>query len=329
VPQADLGSPGDVYIREDAQHLELYAKVSSNEWHRWPGPSAVVASWNSLQHPHFSDRYLWCTLACQKRSVRWYSRDSLRSDVSAFTRGRSRRKNSSESVASHEDRIALPSSSDAIAAALDRKRQVYTSNITQEGQSNKRAKRAMQDDANVPHALEGSAQRHGPLGIAAVAITSHDRSVSSSTVHVGDAINTSCLTRTHVPYATLPVDCCIAAKVDVEFPRHAEMIKWNFNGLVTVLPFSCHPDDVSDHTGSVKRQSHFLSSPSISRELSIWPMGMMQRHLQEVTMRKDLPSSAYHQLTVLLDSSNRRVVGTDWTLSTAFVIRLPAMFLCW
>ncbi|KAJ7124450.1 hypothetical protein C8R44DRAFT_734931 [Mycena epipterygia] len=71
-PPDDLtgANPGDVYIDLTPNHFALYGKVADGSWKRWfdPQPGEKTDE-NSVKHPHFRSRKLWCSTA---NGVSWF-----------------------------------------------------------------------------------------------------------------------------------------------------------------------------------------------------------------------------------------------------------------
>jgi hypothetical protein len=246
LPSSELGSPGDVYIHEDGDVLTLYGKVSGQQWLIWPGPLSTTQMWSAVQHPCFPARYLWCTLSCQKRSIHWYTRDSMRSDISSFMRLNSVTKGDDGGAPNN---VALPSSSEAVAAAFNRTMQKPTSHPMRPAHSRKSPLIPAKENAIIPlsaqqfdvHASRGAV----PSGARIGAIPSHNMN-NDATLDCAEVPLSSVtkFTQTHVQYSRIPVDACVA-KRGIEYPRDAATIEWGFNSLKTVLPFASEPGDVS------------------------------------------------------------------------------------
>ncbi|KAJ7476845.1 hypothetical protein B0H11DRAFT_1302135 [Mycena galericulata] len=79
-PPADLtGShPGDVYIDlSPAQHA-LYGRLADESWKRWFDPQPWdKTEENSVRHPHFRTRKLWCSSA---RGISWFTANTVRNN---------------------------------------------------------------------------------------------------------------------------------------------------------------------------------------------------------------------------------------------------------
>jgi hypothetical protein len=171
----------------------------------------------------------------------------MRSDVSAFTRGKLTKKKNSLALTDVDDtvqRFPLPSTQDAIAQTFpesNRKRQLNAIQCSQKVKMEKRLKESMQLSKSMQIGGHPARRMHTRMRFETVEPQSHH-------VHaVMDVLDfSSTHTSTPVPYARLPVDCCTATQAGIEFPKDAETVEWGFNGLKTVLPFARDPSDVSD-----------------------------------------------------------------------------------
>jgi hypothetical protein len=235
VPSEDLGVLGDVYIRVNAHCLQAFGKTSDRQWSSWPGPHSTARSQNPVQHPHFPERYLWYTLSSSNRSLRWYTKDSIRSDISAFTRGLlGKRKDGSATPhfpSNPIKRLPLPSIEEAIRTTMIRSKRRRGAHAELPSGHSQRPKQCA--SVSTPHEIE----------VARPGIADPSRIPCDDGLCRYSPLAPS--TTTYIPYAELPTDCCIRGKAGIEFPHDAEAVEWAFNGLKTVLPFTRELSEVS------------------------------------------------------------------------------------
>lgn len=61
------GNIGDLYIDTTPGNYALYAKTSTGEWEKWPGPLSIT---NALRHPLYPHYVLWCHPLT--RTISWF-----------------------------------------------------------------------------------------------------------------------------------------------------------------------------------------------------------------------------------------------------------------
>lgn len=76
-PPQGLGEPGDLYVDEHQDTMELYAQDTNFEWRAWSGPDALHT------HPNSEDWCLWASAS----GFAWFSPKFVRDDGAPGARG--------------------------------------------------------------------------------------------------------------------------------------------------------------------------------------------------------------------------------------------------
>lgn len=77
-PQETTGDDGDIYIDLTPKAHVLYAKTLDG-WTKWPGPKERH---NHLAHPHYTQRFLWCST--QGSKIGWVKAKAIKKVIGEY-----------------------------------------------------------------------------------------------------------------------------------------------------------------------------------------------------------------------------------------------------
>ncbi|KZP03412.1 hypothetical protein FIBSPDRAFT_1055307 [Athelia psychrophila] len=175
-PPLGLGEPGDLYVDENPDTMELYARDANFEWRAWSGPHSLHT------HPNSEDWCLWASAS----GFAWFSPKFVRDDGAPSGRGgMDRRAMIAQALTSYKMGVALAGHQappDAQSGSMGTKRTAPTDG-SDNAERHKRPRQGKQPNAThtIPHVLSGT-PNDGPSSQLDEAITCENCSETQKSV---------------------------------------------------------------------------------------------------------------------------------------------------